>query len=161
MTIAIKDGSTWRYPRSVEVNDGGTWRTVKSIAINDNSTWRIVAIHIASLTVGNASTSYGYLKSSFGSLSPSSDANAHEITRLEFDGGVTYIRYAGADGEFSGFTKTNYAKIFTVDGVSVNTVDAWDYQVTGTFLVEWRYLGDVFSLQSKNGTTISFQTTPA
>jgi hypothetical protein len=162
MSIAFKDGSTWRYPREIYVKNGSTWEQCVTFAVKDGSTWRESVNYIGSLTVGNNGLGqYGYLGGGYGTLSPTVDVNLHIVQKIDFDGSVTYIRYVGEDGEYTGFTKTSYVKMFTVDGVTVNTADAWDYVATGTFLIEWRYLGDVFGLVSKDGTTISVQATPA
>src|SRR5512139_2849829 len=81
MSIAIKDGSTWRYPRSIEVKDGGTWRTAKTLSYKDGSTWRVLVNFIGAAVVGSDGSSiYGYTQNPYGSLTPSTDINSYSIS---------------------------------------------------------------------------------
>lgn len=164
MSIAIKDSSTWRYPRSIEVKDSGVWRTVKTLSYKDSGTWRVLVNFIGAVVVGSDGSSiYGYTQNPYGSLTPSTDINSHSISALYYYTvpDLTYLVYSGSNGEYTGFTQTGYIKRLLVDGTEVETsASNFGLQSSDSTML-FRWTGDVFSLASKVGQTLAVQITPA
>ena len=159
MPFAVNDNGTWRYPKAMSVNDGGTWRLAKRWSINDNGTWRY-GLYIGTLGVAKhaSADAWGYWgDASFGSVSPTADVNGVVIRGVYFVGGDdTYVEVIDSIG---GITQQNYIKLITVNGTTVNTSSAIGFTTAGN--ETWRFEGDVFFLESLNGTSVSLQLTLA
>jgi hypothetical protein len=163
MPFAINDNGTWRYPKVLSKNDATTWRQVKFLQVNDGGVWRVPASYIGNMTIAKDATFdlWGYedagTGSGHGDISPNTEANGFTIFTLYFlSGNFTQLQFTGAVGAV---TQSNYLKLVTVDGVSVNTSLCSFFSNNGTDLV-FRWSGDLFSLQAKNGTKVSVQFTP-
>jgi hypothetical protein len=73
--LYYNDAATWRKAKEFYYNDGGTWRKAKECWYNDGGTWRKVfsgtpAGSEFTLTGATSGALTGYIRSAFGSLSP-------------------------------------------------------------------------------------------
>jgi len=166
MPLAINDNGTWRYPKAISVNDSTTWRVIKRLSVNDGGTWRTPFMYIGNMTIAfNGTNTYGFDGSeALGSRSPTTDANGHPVTALTYNtsGGSTDLTFVGVNGEFTGFTQTNYLKLVTVAGVTATTASCSAFfNLASDSVLIWRWATDLFSIQSQNGSNLSLQLTPA
>ncbi len=159
MPFAVNDNGTWRYPKAMSVNDGGTWRLAKRWSINDNNLWRY-GLYIGALGVAKhaSADAWGYWGAAgFGTRSPTADCNGCTIMGIYFVGGDD--TYFVLNDSIGGITQVNYLKLITVHTVTVATADAVAFSNFGE--TTWRFDGDLFGLQSLNGSNVSLQLTLA
>lgn len=173
MTIAINDAGTWRYPWSVHYNDGGTWRRLTAPGINDASTWRSV-LFIGRMTVskGGTNNTWGWGANTNGTMDPPNaatgtiDSNGYGLNELYYSSSdnltrLTYDATFGGTAPSGSWTQTNYIKRLLVGATEVDTSSASGFTDAAPAVVQWRWTGDVFSLQGAEGTTKIVQFTPA
>lgn len=171
MSLAVKDGVTWRYPRIVYFNDGGTWRNSQTISIKDGSTWRVICSYIGSMTVGvqSLNTIWGlWTNFGTGSITPATLTDGHAINIIYYDSANNESTFGMRDtnGSFGAINKTNYLKYVFVNGIEVATTDATFSGPTnvggGADEVKWLWAGsDHWSLNGTTGQTVSVQLTPS
>lgn len=174
MTIAINDSGTWRYPWAVYIKDGSTWRRVTSPGANGSGTWRSV-LFIGLMTVGKGGTNntWGWSSAIASSLmdppnalTGTVDSNGYGMGELYFTTSdnktrLSYDATFGGTAPSGSWTQTNYVKRLLVGAIEVDTSSAAEFSNLAPSVVQWRWTGDVFSLQNTEGTTKVVQFTPA